>query len=200
MEKGKLLNLYTLIKDEIYMREKTSFLFGNAIRIVGVAFGIFILFIYNGMSIHGEEIQSTESGVSFRGSLMEAAVDTAGKESPDESAVTIMEIQKGTPLLTTGEEEGDWYQVHYQGKSLYVLSSDLRAITAADTMELDKEMDKIAEEDSAYIESLEMQRLALKRSRIWRVVIIVLIAAVFVTGIVSVLRNTKSKNNEKTID
>ena len=56
-------------------------------------------------------------------------------------------------------------------------------------------MQKIGEEDAAFIESLEMQRKAIARSKVWRIIIIVLIAAVFVTGLVSALR--KPKNDER---
>ena len=72
---------------------------------------------------------------------------------------------------------------------------DMTAATLLDAEALDQEMQKIGEEDAAFIESLEMQRKAIARSKVWRIIIIVLIAAVFVTGLVSALR--KPKNDER---
>ena len=56
---------------------------------------------------------------------------------------------------------------------------------------LDQEMQKVEEEGAAFVESLETQRTAAQRSRIWQIVIIVLIAAVFITGVISAVKSAK---------
>ena len=54
-------------------------------------------------------------------------------------------------------------------------------------------MKKNIEEDSAYIESLEMQRKALRQRNIWRIVITILIVLIFVVGVVSALSKNRNK-------
>ncbi len=133
--------------------------------------------------------QTEKEGIIEAG-LMMTSVDTAALEAPDENAAVAAEFPAGTQIMVTGQENG-WYAAFYQGKTIYLAQEDLAASTAVDPQALEKEMKKAEAEGAAYIESLEMQRKALKRSQVWRAVIIVLIAAIFVVGIASTLKNVR---------
>lgn len=150
-------------------------------------------FICAGFSLHAQaaEKDETQEAANVQGNLMAAAVDTVGLEQPKEGAAPVVKLQAGTHLLVVGEETNGWCEIYYQGKTAFVPAADMTAATSLDAEALDQEMQKIGEEDAAFIESLEMQRKAIARSKVWRIIIIVLIAAVFVTGLVSALRKPK---------
>lgn len=74
----------------------------------------------------------------------------------------------------------------------YVAKGDVEDANI-DMAALDDEMKKNIEEDSAYIESLEMQRKALRQRNIWRIVITILIVLIFVVGVVSALSKNRNK-------
>ena len=143
--------------------------------------GLLLLLLWGGyMSLHvrAEEADGSQNA-NVQGNLMAAAVDTIGRGQPSENAASVVELPVGTHLFVVGEETDGWYEIYYQGKTAYVPSSDLTLSAAVDTTALEQ----------------EMQRKAITRSKVWRIVIIVLIAAVFVTGVVSALR--KPKNDGK---
>ena len=85
----------------------------------------------------------------------------------------------------------DRYEVYYQGEKVFVPAGALTS-PALDAEALDKEMKKAEEEDIAFIESLEIQRKAIARSKIWSLLISVLILAMFITGIVSAWKKGKN--------
>ena len=142
-----------------------------------------------------ENSVTSQEGIIEAG-LMMTAVDTQGMEAPEEGAAVLVSFPAGTQVMVTGRQDG-WYTVFYQGKTIYLAEKDLTASTAVDQEALEKEMKKAEAEGAAYIESLEMQRKALKRSQAWRTVIIVLIAAIFVVGVVSTLRNARGSGKKR---
>lgn len=135
-------------------------------------------------------IYAQEDGSILQGELMMTTVQTAGREQPDADAAVLVEFPAGSQVMVIGQA-GGWYEVFYQGKTVYVEASALAASDAADTQALEEELQKTAEQDTAFIESLEMQRKAFGRSRVWQIVIIVLIAAIFAVGVVSAVKKTK---------
>lgn len=135
-------------------------------------------------------IYAQEDGSILQGELMMTTVQTAGREQPDANAAALVEFPAGSQVMVIGQA-GGWYEVFYQGKTVYVEASALAASDAVDTQALEEELRKTAEQDTAFIESLEMQRKAFGRSRVWQIVIIVLIAAIFAVGVVSAVKRTK---------
>ncbi len=142
-----------------------------------------------------ENSATSQEGIIEAG-LMMTAVDAQGLEAPEEGAAVSVSFPAGTQVMVTGRQDG-WCAVFYQGKTVYLAEKDLTASTAVDQEALEKEMKKAEAEGAAYIESLEMQRKALKRSQVWRTVIVVLIAAIFVVGVVSTLRNAKGSGKKR---
>ena len=143
----------------------------------------------------GPEPENTEqesmdgTGI-LQGNLMTAAEDTQGRAEPDEKADVVMEFPAGSSFLVTGEENG-WSRIFYQGQTLFVPHQDLTDASGDGGTELDEELRNSAEEGAAFISSLEKQRGAAQQARIWKIVIIVLVAAVFVTGLISTLKKDK---------
>ena len=153
---------------------------------------LMLVCMFTGIQIHAEDtVETAVENTGFQGKLMVAIVDTEARDMPKVEGAVTVEIPKGTPLLTVGEEN-NWYEFYYQGKVAYVAKGDVEDANI-DMAALDDEMKKNIEEDSAYIESLEMQRKALSQRNIWRIVITILIVLIFVVGVVSALSKNRNK-------
>lgn len=143
-----------------------------------------------GMGLSFPALHAQEDGSILQGELMMTTAQTQGREKPEADAAVLVEFSAGSQVMAIGQSDG-WYEVFYQGKTVYVEASVLSVSDAVDMQALEEEMQKTAEQDTAFIESLEMQRKAFDRSRIWQIVIIVLIAAIFAVGVVSAVKKTK---------
>ena len=131
------------------------------------------------------------------GTLMTVQTETPARESPDTGAAAVEELAVGGPILVTGET-GGWYQIFYQGKTLYVEAAAVSESSPVDVEALDQEIHDIEEKSQSWIASLITQQDGIRRSRIWRTVIIVLIVLIFAAGAVSALRqNGGTKEKEK---
>lgn len=161
--------------------------------------GIIILISFYGfksLHVRAEETDATQAE-NVQGNLMAAAVDTVGRERPEENAASVVELPVGTHLFVVGEETDGWCEIYFQGKTAFVLAADLTTAAGVDTTALEQEMQKIGEEDSAFIESLEMQRKAIARSHAWKIIIVILIAVIFILGIISAIRKPKDEVKTK---
>lgn len=146
----------------------------------------------DGMQNEPEE----EKMETLQGSLMVASEDTQGREEPDEKAEVIVNFPAGSSFLVTGEENG-WSRIYYQGQILFVPEKALTAVLGEDGGELDEELQKSAEEGATFISSLEKQRSVTRHTRVWRIVIVVLVAAVFVSGLTSSLKKGQRKKRDQ---
>lgn len=123
--------------------------------------------------------------------------NTEGRIEPKKNAEVIIQIPESTFIFVIGDEKNGWYEFLYQGKAIYVLSEKLKETDMTDNPALKQEMEKAGEEDSAFIESLEQQRRAIVRTKMWRLIIIILIAAIFLAGGVSALREARKNTGDK---
>lgn len=154
-----------------------------------------------GVKVYAQEAAETEAAEAagndvIQASLMMTGDAAEGREQPSADAAVVVEFPAGTQVLVTGQEDG-WYAAFYQGKTVYVAQDELTVSTAVDQAALDAEMKKAEEEGAAYVESLETQRKAIQRSKIWRGVIIVLIVGVFASGVVSAVQKNKSEKTNR---
>lgn len=149
--------------------------------------------------VMAEEIPTSEDGEYIQGTLMMTAAETQGRIQPSYNAKKSVVLPEGTHVLVMGAESSGWYEVYYQGEKVFIPAEAL-TLAVLDAEALDKEMKKAEGEDIAFIESLEIQRKAIARSKIWSLLISVLILAMFITGIVSAWKkgkNAKAGNGER---
>lgn len=142
------------------------------------------------------EQESMDGTGILQGSLMTAVKDTQGRAEADEKSEVVMDFPAGSSFLVTGEENG-WSRIYYQGKTLFVPQKDLVNTAGEDSGELDKELQNSVEEGAAFISFLERQREAEQQARIWKIIIVVLVAAVFVTGLISSLKKEKKDKTDQ---
>lgn len=129
--------------------------------------------------------------------VMKAEETTEVKQEPDEGAPTLMTYQKGDNVLTIGEEQDGWYQVMYQDITGYV-PADRVASMDMDVEKLDEEFAREAEEGKLVVENVEYYKDNSRRTIIWGTLIVLLVAGIFVTGIVSAVRK-KGEEKEESI-
>lgn len=129
--------------------------------------------------------------------VMKAKEITEVKQEPDEGAPALMTYQKGDSVLTIGEEQDGWYQVMYQDITGYVPAGRVTSMDM-DVEKLDEEFAREAEEGKLVVENVEYYKDNSRRTIIWGTLIVLLVAGIFVTGIVSAVRK-KGEEKEESI-
>lgn len=167
-----------MIKEEIIMMKKM----GRSVCLI--AMGLLLL-----LGLH-MPVQATEAeGVM---TLQQTVKDTEIKESPDDDAETLREIEEGTGVIVFGEPQDSWSKVEYDGVSGYMESGALENYMAEGGEEaLEQEFEEVQEETVRTIEESELIQKSKRTSMIWGIVIAVLVAAIFVVGIVSAIKKEK---------
>ncbi len=128
--------------------------------------------------------------------FMTAQERVEAKASPDDGAETVITYETGDTIFITGETGDGWYTVLYQGITGYIpvdVKENLEEVNL-DVAALDAEMENQVAESKLVVEEVERYRAEAKRSRIWGIVIVVLVVAIFVVGIVSTIRVKKNKD------
>lgn len=171
----------------------------TAFRIAGFAAGI-MLCLMTPFSVRADntvtQSESTENGTITECSrIVTAAKEVDARETPDESAAVVISYQKGDNIYVTGETADGWYRVRYQDLIGYVQTEQV-AEMELDVEALNDEFAVEEEEGRLVVEEVERQRTESKRSRIWGAVIILMVLSVFVTGIVSTVKNGGKEREE----
>ena len=165
--------------------------------VIGCALGVF------GINAAAED---SSDEITQMNQIMTISVDCTAKEEPDENATSVMEYTAGASVWITGETKNGWYKVSYQGKEgfihkdnvtgMQVESEDGGMVELGET-NLDAEMAAMEAEGEMLVEEIERQRSEKKQSNIWIIVIGVLIAGIFATGIISTVKSNGNKKEEK---
>ncbi len=129
--------------------------------------------------------------------LMKAEKSVEAKQEPDDRSDAVISYESGAIVYVIGETEDGWYKVSYQGKEGYIRKSALMAVDEIDTAGLDAEMEEIEAESKMIVEEVERYRAEEKRSRMWGVVIVLLVAGIFATGVISTVKSGKKERSAR---
>lgn len=137
--------------------------------------------------------------------IMTISVDCDAKELPKRGAASVMSYSAGSPVWVVGETQDGWYRVSYQDQKGYIPKdyiSELQVEEEEGTVGLveaglDEEIVAVEAENKMIIEEIERQREETRRSRMWTIVIILLIIGIFVLGIFSTINSHKEKEEKK---
>ena len=157
---------------------------------------VFLAIVYLGSiaTLQAEAEESVQKeGIAELNQIMVADEAFEAKELPDDNSASVITYQSGQSVFVTGETADGWYKVSYQDKEGSVRKS-LLFIQEFDVEGLDKEFQELEMESKILVEEVERYRTEARRSRIWGIVIVLLVAGIFVTGIIS----TKRMEREKT--
>ncbi len=130
--------------------------------------------------------------VSQMSQIMIADEDVDMKATPEKTAESIMSYQEGDSVFVVGETADGWYRVVYQDKEGYIPKGSLHE-REIDVAELDAEMERTKQEAELVVETVERYREETRRSKIWGTVIVILVAGIFATGIISSVRGKREE-------
>lgn len=174
-----ILRCYTIREENIMMKKM-----GRSVCMAAV--GLFFLLGMR-MPVQAAEIQGAMT-------LQQTVKDAEIKESPEDDTETLREIEEGTGVIVYGEPQDSWSQVEYDGVKGYMKSNALEAYMAdSDGEELEQEFEEVQEETARTVEESELIQKSKRTSMIWGIVIAVLVAAIFVVGIVSAIKKDKGE-------
>lgn len=128
--------------------------------------------------------------------LLTATENTDALEKPVVGATVIFSYEKDQSVLVTGETQDGWYQVAYQGNTGYI-QKDKLGDSVIDEEALQQEMENAEMADKLFVEEVERLRAEKSRSKIWGIVIILLVATIFALGIISSIKSMNNDNNNK---
>lgn len=140
------------------------------------------------VSVYAQEIAQTSR-------IMTSQQEVEMKADPDESAETIYTYSAGDSIFVTGEMSG-WYQVRYQDLTGYIQQDEVTEMNM-DVTALDEQFAQQEEEGRMLVEEVELQRDEARRAKVWGTVIVVLVIAIFATGIVSTMKGAKRMEEKK---
>ena len=155
--------------------------------------------------------ESTQTQIKL---FMRALQQINAKEEPNDDAETIFTYDEGDHIYVTGETPNGWYIVYLQGKTGYINKNVSQGI---EIVQGERTSHALLEEEEVNIEALDDELTALevenkliaegiarylaeaRRSRIWGVVIVLLVIGIFAVGIVSTVRAEKKNKKEDDI-
>ena len=114
------------------------------------------------------------------------------KAKPNDDAETLFTFDEGDYISVTGETENGWYIVYYQGQTGYInknVSLDIMEEEELDIEALDDELATQEVENKLIAEGVERYLAEARRSKIWGVIIVLLVIGIFVVGIISTIRS-----------
>ncbi len=143
------------------------------------------------LPVEADELQK-EEGLTELNQIMVTNEAVEARETPTNNGKVVITYESGASVFVIGETKDGWYQVSYQDKEGYVKKSAL-TMQEFDVEGMDKEFQQIEAEGKLVIEEVERYRAEAKRSRIWGIIIVLLIVGIFATGIISTTRIEKEK-------
>lgn len=153
-----------------------------------------LLFCLAGMVPFRANAQEAGQEVEVTGlnQIMVANEALEARELPDDDSAVAITYEDGALVFVIGETADGWYKVSYQDKEGYVPRS-LLTMKEFDAEGIDKEFQETETEGKLVIEEVERYRAEAKRSRIWGIVIVLLVVGIFATGIISTTKAEKEK-------
>lgn len=131
------------------------------------------------------------------GTLQQTVKEVEIREEPDEDSDTLASLQKGTAVIVYGEPQDSWCRIEYRGVEGYIESDALEQYQVEENESLEQEFQAVEDETLRTVDEYELLQKEKRISRIWGTVIVVLVIAIFVVGVLSVLRQNREKEGEE---
>lgn len=151
-------------------------------------FGICMCMMLWNIQVFAEE-QTISANV-----LVKTTEDTILYEQPDLSSQQLETVAKDTQLITQETQNGEWISVQHGEVQGYVLTENL-SVYHADGVE--QEFEKKENALNAFLQEIEYQHHLSQQKKIWGIVIVLLVVAIFAVGISSSVINEKKKKHKK---
>lgn len=173
----------------------------NKVYVVMV-FAMVLVCVYAALAMAGYDVMEARAeevpeGAAVEMQMLYVNTDTKVYESDNEQSEVLLELSASSMAVLL-EDDGEWMKVMYQGVTGYVKASALQIENP--NPEAAEEYMELAEYDAAFIDELERLTAEKRRSRIYGVMIVVLIAAIFGVGIFTTLKKRKGQDGVGTAD
>lgn len=169
----------------------------NKVYVVMV-FAMVLVCVYAALAMAGYDVMEARAeevpeGAAVEMQMLYVNTDTKVYESDNEQSEVLLELSASSMAVLL-EDDGEWMKVMYQGVTGYVKASALQIENP--NPEAAEEYMELAEYDAAFIDELERLTAEKRRSRIYGVMIVVLIAAIFGVGIFTTLKKRKGQEKD----
>ncbi|MGN0308291.1 MAG: hypothetical protein ACI4DN_08740 [Lachnospiraceae bacterium] len=128
--------------------------------------------------------------------MVTAEVTTEAKLEPDDAAGALTTFNAGSDILVVEEIDEEWYSIVYKGEIGYVRRADT-VDKVIDVEAIDEELAAEEYQGRLMMEEVEKKNAESKQSKIWGVIIVLLVLAIFGVGIYSHLVSKKNGNKEE---
>lgn len=144
-----------------------------------------ILLVVMGVSVQANEEQFTA------GTVWGVVSDTEVKETADDSARTVGELEEGAAVILAEDTADGWCKIQNQSVTGYIPIEALQIYQAGEPEELTQEFTEQEQLSTTGVEDYEQIAKEKKTATIWGVIIGVIVVAIFAVGIISALKNNK---------
>lgn len=127
--------------------------------------------------------------------VMETTEEVKLLEQADEEAKEIATLPAGVVVLLVEDSQNGWCKVSAQEKTGYLQTSQLKTLGNAD--DLNAEFDKIGDTVRLIFDEIVVRENEQRQAKIWGIVIVVLIAAIFGVGIISAVKKNKDEEQKE---
>ena len=128
--------------------------------------------------------------------MVTAEVTSEAKLEPDDAAETLTTFNAGSDILVVEEIDEEWYSIVYKGDRGYVRRADT-VDKPIDVEAIDEELAEEEYQGRLMMEEVEKKNSESKQSKIWGVIIVLLVLAIFGVGIYSHLESKKNGKKEE---
>lgn len=147
------------------------------------------------LSVHAAEPVTQETDAETKLQLLYVNISTALYERADEKSRVLTELSQGS-LVVYIEEQGHFVKVQLQDRIGYIPKECLQVENPDESAR--EEMKELGEYNAAFVDELERLATEKRRSRIYGLIIILLIIALFGVGIATSFKQKKNDKSEET--
>lgn len=146
--------------------------------------------MFGQVSVYAEETDSKVIGTAMR-----TDQDVKVYQEASEASEVTVELQAGTVVLVTEDAGEGWSRISVKEAVGYIRTEHLETL-ASD--EINQEFEQIGNNYHMLFNEVELLRKQKTQTRIWGIVIAVLVIGIFAAGVIPVIMKNKENEKKKT--
>lgn len=148
-------------------------------------------FLLIAILIMGITVYASEAAEITENMVMKVSGKTEVHESADDTSNVVATFEAGTPIIIQEKPQNGWCKVSYKESIGYVKTESL--VLLSGESELANEFEQTHNQVQLMFDNIVLAEKEKSRSRIWGVIIVILVVLIFGVGIVSSIRGKKDK-------
>ena len=141
-------------------------------------------------------VYAAETDTKVAGTVLKTDIEVEVFQEASEASEVTAVLDAGTAVLVTDSTEDDWCRISVKEVTGYIKSGHLIPLSSAE--EMNQEFEQIGNNYHMLfneVQQLEKQRL---QTKMWGVVIAVLVAGIFAAGIIPVIKKNREDGKNRT--